>query len=361
MLSARRVRATPRAIRTGFTLVELLIVIVILAVVLTSVMTIFVQQQRFYSDSSAIMQTGRRRVMRRTCCKATLRSLSPKSGDIYAMGPSFMEFRSQLGSTVVCTIDPTRTVITVPPLNVATGAALTSWLTPPANGDTVLIFAPGSTAAAVTDTFYVYSLAALPTGNASCPNATNLTTTAGEATQGFTFKVTPALSAGTIVGSPIRIMRRARYELYQAASGNWYLGYFDCVPLRLPVCNALQPIAGPYVAPNLVGTGGIAFTYRDSLGVVTADRKLVRRVDIAARAQTSVSVHTSGYKSGPLTDQCSSALRRETECPFFNRTTPCSHASAPARVLRSPWRSRRSSSSARSSPECSSRRRRNIA
>jgi hypothetical protein len=218
------------------------------------------------------------------------------------MGPSFVEFRSQPGTTVVCTIDASRTVITVPPVNVATGAALTSWLAPPAMGDTLLIFDPGSTPSAVSDTFNVYTLAAIPTVNASCPNTTGLTTTAGEATQGFSFKVTPALTAGTTVGSPIRILRRARYELYQAASGNWYLGYYDCVPSRLPACNALQPIAGPYVPPNLGGTGGIVFTYRDSLGAVTANPLLVRRVDLAARAQTSVSVHTSGYKSGPMTD-----------------------------------------------------------
>jgi prepilin-type N-terminal cleavage/methylation domain-containing protein len=296
-----RARGT-RAIRTGFSLVELLIVIVILAVVLTCVMTIFVQQQRFYSDSSAIIETRSSTRDAAYVLQSDFRSLSPKSGDIYAMGPSFVEFRSQPGSSVVCTIDASRTIITVPPLNVATGAALTSWLTPPANGDTVAIYDPASTPSAVTDTFNIYTLTALPTANASCPNATGLTTTAGEATLGYTFKVTPALTAGTTVGSPIRILRRARYELYQAASGNWYLGYFDCVPLRVPACNSLQPIAGPYVAPNLAGTGGIVFTFRDSLGVVTADRKLVRRVDLVARAQTSVSVHTSGYKNGPMTD-----------------------------------------------------------
>jgi prepilin-type N-terminal cleavage/methylation domain-containing protein len=294
MLSARR--------RTGFTLVELLIVIVILAVVLTCVMTIFVQQQRFYSDSSAIIETRSSTRDAAYVLQSDFRALSPKSGDIYAMGSSFVEYRSQPGSTVVCSIDASRTVITVPPLNVATGAALTSWLSPPTTGDTLLIFDPGSTPAAVTDTFNVYTLAAVPTVNASCPTTTGLTTTAGEATQGFSFKVTPALTAGTTVGSPIRILRRARYELYQAASGNWYLGYFDCIPTRLPVCNSLQPIAGPYVAPNLGGTGGIVFTYRDSLGAVTANPLLVRRVDLAARAQTSVSVHTSGYKSGPMTD-----------------------------------------------------------
>jgi prepilin-type N-terminal cleavage/methylation domain-containing protein len=294
MLSTRR--------RGGFTLVELLIVIVILAVVLTSVMTIFVQQQRFYSDSSAIIETRSSTRDAAYVLQSDLRSLSPKSGDIYKMGSSFVEFRSQPGSSVVCTIDPTRTVITVPPVNVATGAALTSWLAIPSRGDTLLIFDPASTPSAVTDTFNIYTIAAIPTVNASCPNTTGLTTTAGEATQGYSFKVTPALSPGTTVGSPIRIMRRARYELYQAPSGNWYLGYYDCISSRSPQCNPLQPIAGPYVPPNLGGTGGLVFTFRDSTGAVTADSSLVRRVDIAARAQTSVAVHTSGYASGPMTD-----------------------------------------------------------
>jgi prepilin-type N-terminal cleavage/methylation domain-containing protein len=302
MLSPRRSARRTHARGSGFTLVELLIVIVILAVVLTSVMTIFVQQQRFYSDSSAIIETRSSTRDAAYVLQSELRSLSPKSGDIYTMGSSFVEFRSQPGSSVVCTIDGSRTVITVPPLNVATGAALTSWLGTPTLGDTLLIYDPGSTPAAVTDTFNVYTVAAIPTVNASCPNSTGLTTTAGEATQGFSFKVTPALSAGTTVGSPIRIIRRARYELYQAPSGNWYLGYYDCVPSRAPKCNPLQPIAGPYLPPNLGGTGGMVFTYRDSLGIVTADPLLVRRVDIAARAQTTVSVHTSGLANGPMTD-----------------------------------------------------------
>jgi prepilin-type N-terminal cleavage/methylation domain-containing protein len=302
MLSAHCSGHRSRARRTGFTLVELLIVIVILAVVLTSVMTIFIQQQRFYSDSSAIIETRSSTRDAAYVLQSELRSLSPQSGDIYAMGPSFVEFRSQPGSSVVCTIDASRTVITVPPLNVTTGAALTSWLGTPTLGDTLLIYDPGSTPAAVTDTFNVYTVAAIPTVNASCPTTTGLTTTAGEAAQGYSFKVTPALTAGTTVGSPIRIIRRARYELYQATSGNWYLGYYDCIPSRSPKCNSLQPIAGPYVPPNLGGTGGIVFTFRDSLGVVTADPLLVRRVDIAARAQTSVSVHTSGFANGPMTD-----------------------------------------------------------
>jgi prepilin-type N-terminal cleavage/methylation domain-containing protein len=297
-------RDTRRGImnRAGFSLVELLIVIVLLALVLTSVMTIFVQQQRFYSDSSAIMETRSSTRDAAYVLQGDLRAISPMSGDIYAMGSKFLEFRSQPGASVVCTIDAGRTVLTVPPLNVATGAALTSWLAPPAAGDTLLIFDAGTSPGTASDTFNIYTLTAAPTANASCPNATGLTTTLGEATQGYTLRVSPALPATTTVGAPIRIIRRARYELYQEASGNWYLGYFDCVPSRSPKCNPLQPVAGPYVPPDNSGTGGIAFTFRDSTGAVTANTLLVRRVDLAARAQTVIDVHTSGYKRGPMTD-----------------------------------------------------------
>jgi prepilin-type N-terminal cleavage/methylation domain-containing protein len=302
MLSPLRRARRTRNNRTGFSLVELLIVMVILAVLMTSVMTIFVQQQRFYSDSAAIIETRSSTRDAAYVLQSDLRSLSPTSKDIYSMGAKFVEFRTQIGTSVVCTINLARTTITVPPLNVATGAALSSWLTAPVAGDTLLIFDAGSTTGAATDTFNVHTLTAAPTANASCPNATGLTTTGGEATQGYSFTITPALSVTTTVGSPIRIIRRARYELYQEASGKWYLGYFDCVPTRAPNCNALQPVAGPYVPPNVSGTGGIVFVYRDSTGAVTTDTKLVRRVDIAARAQTSVDLNTSGYKKGPMTD-----------------------------------------------------------
>jgi hypothetical protein len=199
-------------------------------------------------------------------------------------------------------------VLTVPPLNVNSESALTAWLTPPAVGDTLRIFDPGLNPGSSDDSWRVYTLTDAPTSGATCPNTTGLTTTAGEATQGWTLRVTPALSATTTVGSPIRVLRRARYELYQEGSGNWYLGYYDCVPLRSPVCTALQPVAGPYVPPNVSGTGGIVFTYRDADGVVTADPKLVRRVNLAARARTVVDIRTAGYQRGAMTDSTFSTI-----------------------------------------------------
>ncbi|MEO6211277.1 MAG: prepilin-type N-terminal cleavage/methylation domain-containing protein [Gemmatimonadaceae bacterium] len=298
MLSTRSRARGRSAARRGFTLVELLVVVVLLALVLTSVMRIFVQQQRFYSDSAAMMETRSSSRDAAYVIQSDLRSVSPKSGDIYSMSSKSIEFRSQTGASVVCTIDGSRTILTVPPLNVATGAALTSWLAPPAVGDTVLIYDSGT----AVDSFNYYTLTAAPTNSASCPNATGLTTTVGEAMAGYTLRVTPALPATTLVGVPIRIMRTAHYELYQEASGNWYLGFYDCLPSRSPKCNPLQPVAGPYLPANLAGTGGIVFTFLDSTGAVTATQKLVRRIDLAARAQTTVDVRTAGYAKGLVSD-----------------------------------------------------------
>jgi len=273
----------------------------ILAVVMTSVMSIFVQQQRFYSGSAAIMETRSSTRDAAYVLQSEMRALSPESGDILAMGAGFIEFRSQTGASAVCTIDVSKTVLTVPPLNVATEAALTSWLAPPAVGDTLLIFDAGTTGAG-DDTWRIYTLTNTPAGGASCPNATGLTTTGGEAAQGWTLRLDHALTATTTVGAPIRFMRHARYELYKESSGNWYLGYYDCVSSRSPKCSALQPIAGPYVAPNVAGTGGIVFTFRDSTGAVTANTALVRQINVAARAQPAIDIHIAGYKSGMIVD-----------------------------------------------------------
>ena len=288
--------------RRGFSLVEMLIVIVLLAVVLSAVMTIFVQQQRFYSDSASIMQTRSSTRDAASVLQSDLHALSPKSGDIYSMGASFIEFRTQPGSSVVCTIDATRKILTVPPVNVSSESALTAWLAAPASSDTVLILDPGLNASSGDDVWQTYVLTAAPTVAGTCPVATGLTTTAGEAAAAYTLNITPALTATTPVGAPIRIVRKAHYELYQEASGNWYLGYYDCIKARVPACNALAAVAGPYVPPNVGGTGGIVFSFRDSTGAVTATTTLVRRIDLVARAQTAQEIHTAGYKRGLMTD-----------------------------------------------------------
>ena len=281
----------------------MLIVIVLLAVVLSAVMTIFVQQQRFYSDSAAIMQTRSSTRDAASVLQSDLHALSPKSGDIYSMGASFIEFRAQPGSSVVCTIDGTRKILTLPPINVSAESGLTSWLSAPVSSDTVLILDPGANASSVDNVWRVYVLTALARRRRQLSHRHRSHDDRRRGGGGLHDSTsTPALTATTPVGAPIRIVRRARYELYQEASGNWYLGYYDCIKARVPACNSLAPVAGPYVPPNVGGTGGIVFSFLDSTGAVTATTTLVRRIDLVARAQTAQEIHTAGYKRGQMTD-----------------------------------------------------------
>ncbi len=292
MLTARR--------HAGFTLVELLVVITILALVLTTVTSVFIQQQRFYAGTSAISDVRSATRDAGYVLESELRGLSPTDSDIYAMSASSIEFRSNIGASVVCTIDPSRTSLTVPPLSLSSQAGLTSWASAPALGDTLLIFDPGPLAATSDDVWRKYTLVAAPAGAGACPTTTKLTTTAAEAAAGWTLVITPALSPSSLPGAAIRFFRRAHYELYRSAtSGNWYLGYYDCVPSRTPACGALQPVSGPYLPLVDGAPSGIELSYFDSLGAVTANRTLVSRIGVIARAQTASGVRMPGATPGP--------------------------------------------------------------
>ena len=79
----------------------------------------------------------------------------------------------------------------------------------------------------------------------------------------FAYTISPTQSASVSAGSAVRFFKKAHYSLYQAADGLWYLGYYDCRTNRTPVCNAIQPIAGP-LRPYVSGQPqnyGLRFTY----------------------------------------------------------------------------------------------------
>src|SRR5438132_14243282 len=94
--------------------------------------------------------------------------------------------------------------------------------------------------------------------------------------------------------SGIRFFRRVHYSVYQAADGRWYLGYFDCKTGRVPVCNALQPLAGPFQPYAVNGTSGVQFAYYDSTGAVTANRSLVARISLVVRGQGTAQLDLTG-------------------------------------------------------------------
>ena len=264
------------ATRAGASLIELVVVIVLLAVIGSATMGIVIHQERFYRAQADAIDARATVRDAASILQSELRALTASDGDLYAVGPATVEFRATLMQSAVCTISPSRRDITIPPEHLASEAPLTWIGTQPESGDTVLVLASDSTLGSRWDR---HVLTGVPSRAGTCPVASGLTTTPAEASAALTLALSPALDSAIAPGTLVRVVRRARYELYRASDSRWYLGYLDCLASRATPCNVVQPVSGPF-APS-----GIQLAYRDASGTPTANPRLVARIDLLAIAE----------------------------------------------------------------------------
>ena len=263
--------------RRGFSLTELVVAVVIACAIGAAVLDSGLRQQRFFA-AAARFDAARTSVRQAAdILSADLRPLSPRDGDLYVLAPDFVEFRLLLGASVLCTIAAARDAAVLPPLRAASALGLTSWVSSPVAGDTVLVFDEGGSGAA-DDRWTRHVLTADPSAGANCPTASGFTSSAAEAAAGWQIQIRPPLAASVAPGAPLRFVRRARYELYRAADAKWYLGFVDCLSTRMTPCAVVQPVSGPYDA------AGIRFGYLDSLGALTMAPPDVALITIDIRA-----------------------------------------------------------------------------
>jgi hypothetical protein len=272
-----------RATRAGASLMELIVVIVLLATIGSATMGVVIHQERFYRAQSDAIDSRATVRDAATLLQSELRALTPADGDLYAIAPGAVEYRTTLAQSAICTIAPSRRQITIPPEHLASGAPLT-WLgTQPEAGDTLLVLATDST---LGDGWDRHVLTAAPSSAGACPMASGLTTSAAEASAALTLSLSPHLDSAVTPGALVRIVRRARYEIYRASDSRWYLGYLDCLSSRATPCNVVQPVSGPF-APS-----GVHLAYLDRNGALTTDPWRVARIDVLAIAARRTSPAT---------------------------------------------------------------------
>jgi prepilin-type N-terminal cleavage/methylation domain-containing protein len=301
MLSVRR-----PAGRTGFTLVELLIVMILLGMVGGVIVSLLLRQQRFYNSTSEVMETRAQIRQAAALLPPDFRGISSSGNDIYVMTDSSLEFRSTLASGTVClnTVGKTSWLSTVPSQS-AKGSVLSTLSAAPQVGESVAIYDGGANANISNDDFwglYQISKAVAQTGdNASgCPVSSGLVVLGDLTVSNPSYQLTfTTVQTKTIPsGAGMRFFRRVHYSLYQAADTKWYLGYYDCLTGRVPLCNPIQQIAGPFQAYANDGTSGLQFSYFDSTGAVlaanAANRPLVARISVVARATGQKLIRLSG-------------------------------------------------------------------
>jgi hypothetical protein len=262
--------------RSGASLIELVVVIVLLAAVGSATMGVVIHQERFYRAQADAIDARATVRDAASVLQSELRALTASDGDLYSIGPGTIEFRATLAQSAVCTIAPSRREVTIPPEHLASGAPLTWIGTQPESGDTLLVLASDST---LGDRWERHVLTGAPSRAGTCPTSSGLTVTAADAGGALTLTMSPALDSAIAPGALVRIVRRARYELYRASDSRWYLGYLDCLASRATPCNVVQPVSGPF-APS-----GIQLAFLDASGAPTTNPRLVARIDLLAIAE----------------------------------------------------------------------------
>ena len=298
-MRAHRRAQRVRRVRRGFTLAELMIVVVLLALVGSALMQIIVRQQRFFRSAGDLLDLRSQLRQASASISSDLRGVSAKAGDIIAATDSSIDFRQTFGSSAICKINNGGGQIVLPPVTLASGAIITSWLTTPVASDKVLVLDEGPTNEGADDIWQKDSVTSFSAALNTCPTAAgNLTGVADAASNSYTVNLSTNLPATVQVGAPVRFYHRAHYSLYQSGDGNWYLGFCS------PDCGTspIQAIAGPFLAYNVGGTGGLTFSYYDANGNATTTLTAINRIRIVIRGQTRSQVDISGTKKQQVVD-----------------------------------------------------------
>jgi prepilin-type N-terminal cleavage/methylation domain-containing protein len=301
----------PIAKRRGFSLVELLIVVVLLGIVMGSLMNVILRQQRFYRGAATVIDTRSQLRQAADVLPTDLRAIStvtglgaPAGSDIIRLRSDSLIFRATVGSSMACTIMPGNVIRLPPADSLANGNVLSAWPRgAPAVGDTVFIFNEGGGTGPGDNSWPSYRITAVMPFNIPC-GATPYVNPANNGVLGYQMTLDRALTAGTVLGAPLRVVRRVIYTNYQASDGKWYLGYSEC-PNN--VCAAMQPVSGPYRPRAAAGTGlsGFEVTYYDSTGAVSANAGRVHQIKIDLRADGQEPVALAGGRSSTFRDSLS--------------------------------------------------------
>ena len=299
-----------RVPRRGLTLIELMISIVLLGLMGSLIVGFLLKQGRFYSGANEILLTRTQVRQASVMMPNDLRAISAPAGDIYAMTDTSIEFRSTFGTSFICRNDRTTSQIPVPPVNLGKGSALTVWTQTPANNDSLALYVDSTNASSSDDSWSYHRITtttiAMSNATPGCTSASGLikTTDVTTTNPSYSFTLSPQQSATVSAGAAVRFFKKVHYSLYQASDNNWYLGYYDCRTSRTPVCNPIQPIAGP-LKPYVSGQpqlAGLRFTYYDTTGAVTTNRLTVSRISVLLQGQGTKSIQLAAGSPQTFSD-----------------------------------------------------------
>lgn len=269
----------------GFTIIEVLVAMVIGLLVLTSVVRLLIVQGRSYRKQREVVDVRETAREGSALLAWDLRQSAMGGGPLSSISANSISLRSPRGVGIVCAKHPTL-------------ARYGLWKT----GGNILA-GPDDSAMVyqlVRDKWQPVKITAVGT-----PAAMGVTACAwpGARPPDIVIEVPVVSKTDTAyikVGAPFRSYRRVQYAEFQL-NNRWWLGR------KIGAAGSYEQLTGPLVAPS----SGLAFTYYDTLGAVTANPAAVGSVAFTLRTESFKQTYIGssfGYQLDSLTTKV--VLRR---------------------------------------------------
>jgi prepilin-type N-terminal cleavage/methylation domain-containing protein len=249
--------------RAGFSVAELLVVMAIAGIFGAAIALTLNREQRFYRGAAELHYVRENVRDAMEVLSTDIRGMAV-ADTVRLRADSAIEFFANIGSSVVCQIIGNEVGL---PSQHSSANSLSAFLIEPDTGDIAMVFERSDRGAEQWKQYRIASFASRPLSS-SCPAASGMSQQSEVDTGGNGFVVTLGATPGSEirVGLPVRFVRRARYSLYRAGDGQWYLGYRRCNAVGVSACGAIQPVSGPYRAYS--SDSGASGLVSDSLSLI---------------------------------------------------------------------------------------------
>jgi type II secretory pathway pseudopilin PulG len=233
--------------RRGAGLAEMMVALALAAVASAAGATALAGAERYVRTARGA--SAARRTLREAEAVLASELRAAPADSLRVRGDTAVDFLGLVGVSVICVLSGE--VLVLPPDAAAGGFPYSTWRAAPEAGDILAAFdtSAGVWRTAVVDT------ASTRTDGAGCEPSSGLISAVDSAARRPVTRVVlrSSLAPGATVGSPVRVVRSARYALTKAADGSWSLSYRRCTGSS---CGVAQPVVGPLAAP---GDSGLVF------------------------------------------------------------------------------------------------------
>lgn len=273
-------------VRTGAGLAEMLVALVLAAIVSAAAATALAGAERYTRAARGV--SAARRTLREAEAVLASELRAAASDSVRVRGDTAVDFLGLVGVSVVCV--SSAALLVLPPDVAADGNPYSAWRASPEAGDLVAVF---DTAGGGVWHSATVDSASTRTDGAGCTPSSGLLSAADSAAKRPVTRVllrTPLAPGSAVPGSPVHVVRSARYALTHGGDGTWSLSYRRCDG---SACGVAQPVAGPLAAPSdsglvfaEVGTEGqlVATLRTPRTGVGAAPQFAVLRVALRNRS-----------------------------------------------------------------------------